>query len=387
MIAGTLALAGCGGSSGEPETPPATEEPTVPKSEADDAKQEAADEKARADAAEAALMQATARAMFEAIKGGPKRLHMKDGVPSGAEEYMAGMTAAVMKPFAEVYNTLAGGAYTIPTNNPVKVASSKDLPSGAGTITYATPGAKVFAGTFGGAPGTFTCPTEGQACTVAADGDNLTFVGGWTFKPNPGAMATVSDTDYITYGWWTEVEDPRLQRVGDSDTIGVYSYAKSDAWVNSGARQLPTGNATYVGKSSGLYALNDPLDATRAEAGSFTADAEIKASFGANNSAHPTANISGTIDNFMANGEAKKWAVMLSAHTDGNVGDGTVGSGTGTTAWKINGISSEATPGEFAAKLYAPGTADGVPTLVGGTYGATFDSLGQMIGSFGAERK
>ena len=399
MLAGALALAGCGGSSNNDMDDGMTEMSAEEKAKAEAAtakrKQEEAEK--RAEEAEQESARAVARAMFDAIRDRGHVSSSKETAEAKADDdnmHMAGYEAATSKPFAEVYSTLTDGAlvFTNAMKMDNKEAKASSLPINSGTRTYASHGDKIFEGTYDGAAGTFTCTTSSD-CTATAGDDGVTFTGDWMFKPKAGAMVAVKDTSAVMFGWWSDVDDPRVDRLGARQSIGVFSYGKQDAidTTHAGTVEL-SGSAKYTGDSVGLYALNNPLDASVAETGSFTADAELSANFG--NPTDEFAHINGTIKNFMTDdGMEQSWTVKLNGamadvDNDTNTPDTPVWDAMGgTTVWSIDGIQSEVLRArdQFSAQLYNSGD-DGVPSLVGGTYRASWDSLGMMVGSFGAER-
>ena len=165
-----------------------------------------------------------------------------------------------------------------------------------------------------------------------------------------------------------------------------------------------TGSATYAGHAAGKFALdyskNRVLDGV-SNGGHFTADASLSATFSGTG-----VGISGTIDNFMANGESVPWSVTLhKADWDGDLTTGVfatpatdvpattnVDETLGTT-WSIDGTSADRS-GTWSGKMYdeMPGPPPGgdgsnLPTTVTGTFYSEFSTVGRMVGAFGADKQ
>ena len=262
----------------------------------------------------------------------------------------------------------------------------------AGTTTY-TPDSVtntvVVRGTYQGAPGSYRC--TGTECTAAAVGSAITLGGNWFFVHDAGAMTSKPDANYLYFGWW-------LQKDKDDKPTAASAFAGMTGMVaapDDNPREL-SGKATYMGHAAGKFAMSDPL--TGGDAGHFTADATLNATFG------PTGGLSGTIDNFMANDESVPWSVTLlrrtwSSSTSGltdqpdndpdtaNIDEAMVG-----TIWSIDGTSASAS-GTWNAMAYDEMPADAanddgsnVPTSVTGTFESHFSSTHSMVGAFGATR-
>ena len=171
---------------------------------------------------------------------------------------------------------------------------------------------------------------------------------------------------------------------GDLDTAGDLSSL--------------TGSATYAGHAAGKFALdysrNKVLDGA-SDGGHFTADAELKATFGSG----ATAGVTGTIDNFRLNdgSEDPGWSVALAR---GGIRPGGAISppADDPTVWSIDGVAAAAS-GTWSGTMYdeLPGDPPGgdgntIPTTVTGTfyseYGASTSSVvGRMVGAFGANKQ
>ena len=284
--------------------------------------------------------------------------------------------------------TLANGAVTITGTNTGHVQgavfqiASGDRPHKPNRDLdgNGTPDAFVTSGTFGGAPGVFTCPTT-TACTSTALGNNMTNLAGgtWTFTPNAGAMAKVPDSDYQQFGWWLHQEVSGNYRV-DTFFSGPPSTALSIAGLQ--------GTATYTGKAAGKYAV---YNAGTASGGAFTADAVLTADF-SDQTAPGT--LSGTVDNFQGGDDMGDWKVELKERTltaEGGLAELT--EDRATTLWTMNDIKptqDDPSTSVWSAQLHSPVAAGaelaGTPLAVTGEFAATYGPTGRMAGAFGANR-
>ena len=145
------------------------------------------------------------------------------------------------------------------------------------------------------------------------------------------------------------------------------------------------GTATYVGPAAGLFSKREHApggDGAITMSGQFTADANLTADFGLNETDYGLVN--GTIDNFMHRGTVidSDWEVSMRAGIHETNGDFTQPAGaTGT-----DGSS-------WAGSFYKPGDLTAVdaatrmpPEYVAGTFENDFDN-GEVIGAFGASKQ
>ena len=228
-----------------------------------------------------------------------------------------------------------------------------------------------FSGTFDGASGEFRCIGSGDnACTVQYTGENYLLEGGtWTFRTRETSIVTVPDGQYMYFGWW------RRQTISDGMfAYGPFSGTNGPPLNDQGFRGLE-GTAVYEGHAIGQYAIYAPLSPV-SNHGSFKATARLTANFG---DATENGNISGTITGFANPG----WAVTLK---EVDIGD----SGTippGDVSWMIDGNTEDggAWNSEFHADLKT--YTDTYPDGVTGTFDATYNTVGRMIGAFGANKK
>ena len=264
----------------------------------------------------------------------------------------------------------------------------------SGTQTHTKANAKEDAvyirGSFDGANGEYRCT---GACSSTNDGKGAPSVlgGVWHFKPDAGAMVHRPDNEYLYYGWWVSKDD-KGNPTAASAFAGVVEPT-ADALDNAGdlTRADLTGTASYVGHAAGKWAMSNALDGT-GDAGHFTADAELDATFTGTNPG-----VTGTIDNFRLNDgdEDPDWSVSLARGGLGASG-GTITAPTAdATVWSINGNKAPAS-GTWSGTMYdeaitdpAGGPGDdgsNIPTTVTGTFYSEFSTIGRMVGAFGANK-
>ena len=244
--------------------------------------------------------------------------------------------------------------------------------------------ARRFPGTFDGAAGTYVC-TGGvnTDCTARKlDGDGYSFVAGeWEFQLSSNDVKTVEpDKQYLVWAWWT--------RTSPAGMVAFGSFVAPQGGLDP-LGDIPTGlagKATYNGMALGQYALYDPLPGQVKESGKFTANAELKATFG-----ETTDQLSGMLSGFMTESGEKDWTVELrkTAITAGTVNStfNADSASTAGTVWEIDEEAADA-GGFWDAQFYdetlddVPGT---TPTDVAGTFRAMYDATGVMAGAFSAE--
>ena len=199
----------------------------------------------------------------------------------------------------------------------------------------------------------------------------------------------VEDQDYMVLGVWLEVPDDIVD--GNASRIGVF-VSGSDLFINSNIAGL-SGSATYSGPAIGIYEERIAGSDDDIRIGSFVATAELDADFDSVGlGAGPGGEISGTVTDFMENGQALgDWVVELNTAgifmSGGHVhGNPSISRDGGTT-----------TVGDWDATFYGNGTAAAdLPTSIAGSFWggvgdrsmpATDDSgyLG-LVGAFGAHR-
>ena len=287
---------------------------------------------------------------------------------------------------------------------------------------------ETFTGMYFGAPGRFQCieADTGTSCGLERNADGAVMVidtsaategiqggGRWSFTPDPGAMITVPDQDWMAYGAWLTTPDD----AAGAHRFGVF-FNGMDAWTAAENALTATeaaglrGSATYSGGATGVY-----VDG--ADSGLFTARAMLTADFDKNSSGTDEDGvdyrISGRIDNFRGTdgmflgadtaetpndpveGGENDWVVVLGgldiAATGVIANTATSGSADGVSwsgQWNGNffGPSSNAdgalAPSGVAGRFWAntgdpDGTGDGNPLTVN-------DAVTSVVGSFGATK-
>ena len=235
-----------------------------------------------------------------------------------------------------------------------RIGGDAFMHSGQQTHSYvAADGAFTTRGTYDGAPGEYRCS---DTCSSTNDGKGgpSALGGTWHFKPDAGAnaMAHRPDADYLYYGWWVSKNDGMPTAASAfTDAEGTLATALS----GSNTPDMLTGSAMYAGHAAGKFALdyskNKLLDGA-SDGGHFTADVMLSATFGGGSPTPTNPGISGTIDNFMANGESVPWSVELKragwdsgAATFGVTGDDAM------TVWSIDGTPAPASGG-WSGQMY-----------------------------------
>ena len=308
----------------------------------------------------------------------------------------------------------SGGTYTAGTGGKGTLSLAADSPdTKIMADMFPTVGSKTFSpaegateilvpGTYHGASGTYRC--IGTCVATVTTGGGISLSDAWEFAHSAGAMVSVSDADYLAFGWWLNKDKDGEPTVASA----FYSTVGTAPTALSGVNAI-VGSATYAGKAAGKFAMSNPLDST-GDGGHFTADATLTAKFSGTG-----AGITGTIDNFMANDQSVPWSVALNNRTFDAAATATVPtpgnniSASGaitspdnttvtpnvddskTTIWSIDGNSAPAS-GTWSGQMYdeTQGAADdgsNVPTTVLGRFQSEFGSVGSMVGAFGAEKE
>ncbi len=404
LLAGALALAGCGGSGNgamdddmDMDSGPTAEE----RAEAAEAKL-AAKEKAEAEAKAAADAKAAlemARTLYGVLMntGDTSLINPADDTKDANDEQNSMSISVMGKAFSKEYadNTSPAVSSVSTTDGKHKLtlaqvttgdanimgsAFSTSAPEthkqdrvNADTrdIYFSTPGS------YHGVAGTYECmasTADGCKSRLAPSGKGIVLTGTWTFTPSD-KNAPVSAADGVKWGWWLEKDKNVTEKAHVYYEAGTSGLAAVEAG-------LPTdhgGKATYMGDAIGQYSVYGGANGKN-DSGAFQADATLQATFGG------SAAISGTIDNFMgADGMPRMWSVELMKSSD--VGTGGVISG-GKVIWTMDGAKGNEA-GEWQVSAYAPGGDNMVdPSAVAGAFKAEHDTnRGLMIGAFGAEKQ
>ena len=288
------------------------------------------------------------------------------------------------------------------TDTPASRVAIDSFTQSAGTKTFPLPdpnpndvGAITEAGSFHGVRGTYKCvPTsDTSTCSAALATKGLTLAGGtWTFEPtNAEARVTeTADDAYSSYGWWLRT------KADGSLTASAFVDDKGTAPTTDIAT-LVAGSATYSGGAAGKYALSSATGGTN-DAGHFTARATLEADFEKDE-------VTGTIDQFMADGESKDWTVELkksALFNNGTVIGDPARDGIDKTAapdaadvaqktvWTIGGTAAAAS-GVWSGALKDTATTKtdttGVPKVGTGTFYTEYGTAGRMVGGFGVKKQ
>ncbi len=243
-------------------------------------------------------------------------------------------------------------------------------------------------GSFYGVRGTYSC--AGTACAVTRNADGDVTLPGLTFTPlNFNAATTVAkyadpDEDYTHFGYWMKSTTQRDgTQVHDIETFHDGSGAAALATIGSGGLE---GTASYYGAAAGVYVKKDGAgDSLMVTDGTFTADAELTATFGGNNIAVNKQNrVSGTISGFMDGSTELGFddlSLGASPFDDANNGDLAVGLFSGSTD---GGGKTGEWSGEFHGNIGGTVTTAQFPANVSGEFNGHFTN-GHVAGAFGAE--
>ena len=303
-------------------------------------------------------------------------------------------------------NTVVGAEYLSASVLPGKPGDAQDEVGrdfAMGSVTN---------GTFYGVPGKFTCSTA--ACELTreiVDGmDEVTVsaVGALMFTPdvpsgkNFAAIAdtvkvqyAVPDVDYVHFGYW--MESTKQADGGYKQEIRTFSGNKIVPYADADGFPTLIGSATYSGLAAGRYvqksAFDDEGDATIVTDGEFVASANLKAQFNNTDGKVAEANkwaITGTIANFMDDGEDLGWTLKLNKANLGtrDPGAGTITNPTSTFTGTTSGDAATL-PGNWSGSMY--GVDGGVdvtdgsdhPSSVAGEFNGHFVN-GHVAGAFGA---
>ncbi len=277
------------------------------------------------------------------------------------------------------------GDYTVPADGSTaneNIAGSKFPTTGQQTYTGDN---RKFSGTYMGASGTYECTSTGD-CTARVDGDGaITLAGTWTFTPSANAMVQQKDVAYLHFGWWIR-KDSKGNPTHAGAIYGMTGATLQDESLINTANLV--GEAKYVGKAAGKFAISDPLRPANDNAGHFTANAELMADFKSTGST-----LSGTIDMFRLNDGSTDpgWSVDLQKATFVNDDDKfrTADTPDGDqTVWSISGNKGAAS-GSWEAQMYNDKAGDGnnTPDSIVGSFMSNIGNTHELVGAFGAEKE
>jgi hypothetical protein len=187
------------------------------------------------------------------------------------------------------------------------------------------------------------------------------------------------DAAYASYGWWLRTDKDGVPKQASS----FFAYTNPQP----AAIDIATlrGSATYMGGAAGKYAISS-LTGGLVDAGHFTADAELKATFAANTDNTNASKLSGVIDNFTgADGMSRDWMVKLEEGT--LLATGVVSATVpAQVEWTIDGTAASKDGSRWEAQLFELGD-DGVPAVATGAFYTTYGRTGRMVGAFGAKKQ
>jgi len=253
-------------------------------------------------------------------------------------------------------------------------------------------------GTLFGQSGRFSCASSN--CVITRSGeDSVTFVGGTlSFDPDSGKPMVKygdPDSDYTHFGYWMKsttqrdgtVEHDIRTFAGGAGTLDTGGFATGDTTEIAGT-------ANYYGVAAGVYVKKDGAgDALEVTNGTFTADAELTASFGGSAiAADDHFSVSGTISDFTdAEGDDIGFDPLMLGkspidRTSGSEGEltGGVTKGGGEIGEWSGQFYGNANDGNDNDAGDAPDTTNDYPENVSGEFNGHFTN-GHVAGAFGAE--
>ena len=254
-------------------------------------------------------------------------------------------------------------------------------------------------GSIDGVSGEFTCATGVSTCwlEIARNGDtegyypyqNIVFT-----RDDNGtseALQAVADSqpipaaDYLVFGIWQYV--PEDITANDDYEFGAFAGG-GDPFLSLDLAANLNGTATYNGSAHGMYYTGRSSKTT--SVGSFDARVTLEADFG-NLHTFDYGRLSGTVQSVRYDGAAPGfpaqltlkeadiglWLLFYPAMEETMAAAGVVSDGQPTPAWV----------GAWQATFYGnSANPTDHPTGVAGTFGATNDTDGGMVGAFGARR-
>jgi len=410
LLAGMLALAGCGGGSGstaEAPDPLAEANAKIAELEGKDNRTQAQKDAEKKTICEAAggmldaagecgpdtsmaeaMKAADASALYAAIDGAA--IASKSGnAPSDAATSGKKSMGIMGKAFDKEYTSAPvapgtgddAGVYTLTALADNNKIAGMGFAEDAGTVTHdkksGPVGAKYFEtkGSYHGVSGTYQC--TGNPCTSIRGLMGITLGGGgtWTFTPD-NAKDPVTDSKGIEWGFWV---------TKDNAAVHIFHRYVSGGGLDDTVTGLGDfkNTATYKGKAIGQYAVYRGTGGDN-KSGAFEADAELTANFGGN----ADRGLSGKIYNFDVD---SSWMVELRdasvSGTPNLTAAGVSNPPTNHTIWKMSDDAGDAVETGWAANMHeaTSDNASNIPTHVTGGFKAEYENVGRMIGAFGAE--
>ena len=224
-------------------------------------------------------------------------------------------------------------------------------------------------GKYRGVSGTYYC--TGVACTSSVNnGGMLMFAGTWVFVAGSKDAQLMVD-DAVTYGWWTNTAS------APGSVLQAGLFTDREDGVDATYEDTRGGSATYKGEALGQYVMSAD------NFGAFTADATLTADFTGTNT------LEGMINGFKDadGGDLTGWEVKLgktNIQVNGTFVDPPLApaASAGKATWSIGDKKGAA--GNWQGALYG-GTTTKYPTHAAGEFSAHHGPTGRMIGAFGAE--
>ncbi len=236
--------------------------------------------------------------------------------------------------------------------------------------------ASIVLGSYMGATGGYTC--SGSECTSQRTKDGIHLGGNWTFTANLGQKYDADDARFAEWGWWIDEGIDDGDDANPNDKVGAWYDVTEDSDTDDAAVTAASGKATYKGQAVGKAAFHHSLSDSNV-GGAFTADAELNADFDAGNG-----KLSGSITGFDVGGVKPDWSVELVGHDIASTGVAT-DVDTSRTKWTVDGTAGDAA-GSWSAQFYDVPKDQHQPMGVAGGFEAQYESDGYMVGAFGAER-
>ena len=216
----------------------------------------------------------------------------------------------------------------------------------SGSVSYRTNAQNettaTLSGSFDGAGGKFTCEGDSSLCSATITRGVPDFTGTWTFKPGSltNGVTLRQDAEFLYFGIWQSMPGA----TSDAHDFQVIHGGNPDSYT--GAAGALSGTATFRGGAIGKYVTRHQVG-RNARIGTFTADAELNAVFGAS----PT--LAGTIRNFREGGsDLGGWLVTL-GHADNPADPATLTGGVVTDGAVDASIGGAPATGVWNATLYA----------------------------------
>ena len=297
-------------------------------------------------------------------------------------------------------------------------ASVKRSDKTTSTTTVDGKSSTTFKGSILMVAGTFSCPLPAAECVAPTYDDAGMLIenptparaGTWSFRPDdPNALAAVSDTAYMSLGWWLGKNDAGATVFNRFVTA---HGSLATAYDNAVTGENVTGSASYTGAAAGKYSFLDEV-LNSASAGHWTAAAKLVANFDADSSNEDTEvpevndklgiTLSGTIYDFVTGDGAQTWKVALNGVDANTEHDGMQGHTSfealatamaGATAkWTLSPDAAASGSGLWSADFHGAvrgmgddNTVFNHPAAVSGMFSSSIGTRAHITGAYGAQR-